>query len=103
MPTAARNKDSNYFYKLYASSTSFDVFARWNFNSVGLALMVESNDPTDVVQYSFDGKTVHGDMTPMMPSEAIVFDNRSQSVVWFRRAEPGKPVLVRIEAWRYES
>ena len=100
---AARNKDSNYFHKLHVSSIEFDVFAKWNFNSVGLALMVESNDPTDVVQYSFDGKTVHGDMTPMMPSEAIVFDNRAQSIVYFRRAEPGNPVLVRVESWRYES
>lgn len=65
--------------------------------------MVESNDVTDVIQYSFDGETVHGDMTPTMPSEGIVFDNRFQNKVWFRRVTPGDAVLVRVEAWRNES
>lgn len=98
-----RNKDINYFEKFDVSSTSFDILADWNFISIGIALMVESNDVTDVVQYSFDGKKVHGDMTPTMPSEAIIFDNRFQSKIWFRRATPGNPVVVRVEAWRHNA
>lgn len=96
-----RRKDSNFFGKYRVSSTSFEVVAIWNFTSIGIALMVESNDVTDVIQYSFDGETVHGDMTPTMPSEGIIFDNRFQSKVWFRRATPGDGVLVRVEAWRH--
>jgi len=98
-----RRKDSNFFGKYRVSSTSFEVVATWNFISVGIALMVESDLPEDVIQYSFDGETVHGDMTPRLPSEAIIFDNRFQSKVWFRRATPGDPVLVRVEAWRNEA
>jgi hypothetical protein len=96
-------KDVNYFHKFHVETTEFKMLANWNFNSVGIALMIESDDPTDVVQYSFDGETVHGDMTPKMPSEAIIFDNRSQSKIWFRRATPGGPVLTRVEAWRNEQ
>ncbi len=103
MGSLKRRKDSNFFGKYRVSSTNFEVVAIWNFTSVGIALMVESNNPADVIQYSFDGQTVHGDMTPLLPSEGIVFDNRFQSKVWFRRATPGDPVLVRVEAWRNEA
>ena len=103
MATLKRRKDNNFFGKYRVFSTNFEIIATWNFTSVGIALMVESNNPTDVIQYSFDGQTVHGDMTPLMPSEAIVFDNRFQSKVWFRRATPGDPVLVRVEAWRNDA
>jgi hypothetical protein len=105
MTTLTRRKDSNFFHKLHVSTTSFDTpqMCQWNFISIGIALMVESNDRDDVIQYSFDGKTVHGDLTPLLPSEGIVFDNRFQSKVWFRRATPGDPVLVRVEAWRNEA
>lgn len=105
MVNANRRKDNNYFEKLSVSSTTFSnlVRASWSFTSVGIALMVESNDVTDVIQYSFDGKTVHGDMTPTMPSEGIIFDNRFESKVWFRRATPGAAVVVRVEAWRHSA
>lgn len=98
-----RRKDTNYFGKFEVSSGSFDVMAKWSFNSVGIAIMVESNDVTDVVQYSFDGINVHGDMTPTLPSEAIIFDNRHQSSIYLRRAIPGPSVTVRIEAWRHQA
>lgn len=98
-----RFKDVNFFTKLYVSNTEFSdsVKASWKFISIGIALMVESNDPSDVVQYSFDGINVHGDMTPTFPSEAIIFDNRFHSAVWFKRESSGAPVAVRIEAWRH--
>lgn len=104
MGSLDRRKDVNFFDKIYVSSTVFsDHKVAWNFTSVGIALMVESDNQADVIQYSFDGKTVHGDMTPRRPSEGIVFDNRFQNKVWFRRATPGDPVLVRVEAWRHQA
>lgn len=98
-----RRRDSNFFDKLQVSSTSFDVDVQWNFISTGIALMVEAESVEDVVQYSFDGETVHGDMTPGKPSEAIIFDNRHQNHIWFRRESAGAPVLVRVEAWRHDA
>jgi len=102
--TLTRRRDNNFFDKLEVSSTSFsDHRLSWNFVSIGIALMVEDNDVDNVIQYSFDGETVHGDMTPTFPSEGIVFDNRHHSKIWFRRASPGVAVLVRVEAWRHDA
>lgn len=106
--TLKKWKGRNFFQKIYVSSTSFASHKiSWDFTSVGIAIMVESNDPTDVVEYSFDGdnpsQPVHGDMTPLMPSEGIIFDNRSESKIWFRCKTAGKSVLVRIEAWRCDA
>lgn len=104
MPTkASRRKDNNFFTTLTVSTDSFDVLAQWNFNSVGLALAVYSNDPTDIIEYSFDGKSVHGDMRPTFPSEAIIFDNRYVNKVWFRRRTAGTAVEVRVESWRFDA
>lgn len=103
--TLTRRKDSNYFNKVHISDTFFSVAptTSWNFASQAIALMVQSNDINDVIQYSFDGTTVHGDMVPTFPSEAIVFDNRIQSKIWFRRESSGDPVIIRVEAWRHDS
>ena len=100
-----RRRKKNYFTKLTISGTAFVAAqrAKWDFNSVGLALLVESDDSDDVVQYSFDGEEIHGDLTPLLPSEGIVFDNRYENNVWFRRATPGSPVTVRIEAWQHDA
>ena len=99
----ARFKDINFFEKLHISSTVFDTVVSWNFNSTGIALMVQSNNVNDVIQYSFNGQDVHGDMVPTYPSEAIIFDNRVANKVWFRRAAAGDSVIVRIEAWRHSA
>lgn len=93
-------RDINFFQKVSVTNTTFSVPIEWNFVSVGMALMVESNNITDVIQYSFDGVHVHGDMTPTLPSEAIIFDHRAQDKIWFRLASPGGPVAVRLETWR---
>jgi hypothetical protein len=98
-----RRKDNNYFEKFSIQTTSFDIRARWSFTSIGIALMVESHNVEDVIQYSFDGSTVHGDLSPGFPSAAIVFDNRFENTVYFRRATPGDPVVVRVEAWRHNA
>ena len=100
---SGRRKDSNFFDRFDVSSTSFDVKVSWNFTSQGLALLIYSDNSGDVIQYSFDGETVHGDMVPKTPSEAIIFDNRFQNKIWFRRATPGDSVSVRVEAWRSDA
>lgn len=96
-----RNKDTNFFSKPSVATTNFgDCCISWNFNSTGIALMVQSNQTSDAIEYSFNGTDVHGDMVPNFPSAAIVFDERYQNRIYFRRATAGVPVLVRVEAWR---
>ena len=100
-----RRRTKNFFTKLNITGTDFVEAQRavWSFNSVGIALLVESTSTSDVVQYSFDGETVHGDLTPTTASEGIIFDNRYESNVWFRRVSLGGPVLVRIESWQHSG
>ena len=99
-----RRKDKNFFKKMTVSSTNFAQHkVNWSFNSTGLALMVESDKKADRVEYSFDGETVHGDLDPVLPSQAIIFDDRHENTIWFRRASGTTSVVVRIEAWRTEA
>ena len=102
--TLKKWKNKNFFQKMNITSTNFAAhMVSWDFTSAGIALMVESNNAADVVEYSFDGTNVHGDMTPLMPSEGIIFDNRSESKIWFRRKTAGAAVLIRVEAWRCDA
>lgn len=57
------------------------------------------NEGNDVVEYSFDGNNVSGDMTPNSPTEAMFFDNRPVSRIFFRLPNGGGPATVRVEAW----
>lgn len=99
-----KRKGTNFFTKVSVSSITFSSHSvSWDFTAHGIFIMVESNHEADVVEYSFDGSELHGDMTPRLPSEAIIFDNRYVNHIWFRRASAGPPVMVRIEAWRNDS
>lgn len=101
-----RRRNKNFFAKLSISSTNFipSQRAKWDFNSNGLSFLVESDKTHDVVEYSFNGEDVHGDMTPLTPSEGIIFDGRFENNVWFRRkAESNNVVIVRVEAWQHEA
>ena len=99
-----RRKGTNFFDKVSVSSTNFSNHtASWDFMSHGIFIMVESSYLSDIIQYSFDGSEVHGDLTPRLPSEAIIFDNRYLNQIWFRQASSGPPIIVRIEAWRNDA
>jgi hypothetical protein len=52
---------------------------------------LESGGP---LEYSFNGTTLHGDMTSGESSASLLFTNRSILYVWFRGSG-----TVRIEAW----
>jgi len=100
-----RRKDHNFFSKVGVTDVTFTAAQRvkWNFTSVGIALVVESTVAGDAVQYSFDGVTVHGDMTPGFASAGIIFDNRYENNIWFRRVSAGSEVTVRVETWRHNA
>lgn len=99
-----RRKNTNFFDKVFVSTVDFaDCFVKWDFNSHGFSLMVESFNINDIIEYSFNGTDAHGDLSPSLPSGAIIFDNRSQNAIWFRLKTAGDPVLVRIEAWRNDA
>ena len=73
------------------------------FSTQGLSFINYGTNATDIVEYSFNGTTVHGDLVPFTPSASLVFDNRVASLIWFR-LKPGAtgPVDIRVEAWSKE-
>jgi hypothetical protein len=50
-----------------------------------------------VLEYSFDGETLHGDLNPADASIGSVFDYRIESNMWFRAADGYGDV--RVESW----
>lgn len=87
----------NYFKKVTITNTAFTTSpdANFGFNASGLSLL---NRGSIVVEYSFDGENVHGDLNPSDPSVGVTFDQRAENKVWLRLAIAGS-AEVRIEAW----
>lgn len=90
----------SFFKKPTISTTNFsDNYLSWQFVSSGLVLSVESNTAANVVQYSFDGVNIDGDLTPGQYSAGLTFTGRYVSGVWLRLAPGASAVPVRVEAW----
>lgn len=99
---AARDKiefgrDHNFFEKTTVNDAAFPDSANVLINVRYVNGFSLVNEGSAVVEYSFNGNTVHGDLTPGTPTEAIFFDNRRVSKIWFRTASAGQ--IVRVEAW----
>jgi len=90
----------NFFNRVSVTSTVFEDHKRsWDFNSAGIMILNESTTSGDIVQYSFDGVTVHGDTVPGTVAAGLAFDNRIESAIFFRLASAGSAVSIRVEAW----
>lgn len=85
--------DFNFFQKVTVTSGTFtsncDIIIP--FSTYTITFQLESGGP---VEYSFNGNTLHGDMTSGKASANLVFENRVASKIWFRGSG-----LVRVEAW----
>lgn len=85
--------DYNFFQKITVSNGSFNHLSDLliPFSTYTVTFQLESAGP---VSYSFNGNTVHGDMTLTLPSANLTFQNRVISGIWFKGAG-----VVRVEAW----
>jgi len=90
-------KDFNFFDKLVITATSFqneaDVVIRFR----GPQRLHFSLEAGTTVEYSFNGNTVHGDMTTSQASAERDFGVRAGKKIWFR--VPSGSATVRVEAW----
>lgn len=88
----------NYFNNILVDGYNFPSSAQADFNfiSAGIALLNRSNY---VIEYSFNGIDLHGDLRPTEASRGLIFDNRNESKMWFRAADGYG--TVRIEAWSW--
>ena len=90
----------NFFDRFSVTTTDFaDSRRSWDFNSAGIMLLNESSVTAEVIQYSFNGVDLHGELRPNSPSAGLAFDNRTESSIYFRLATAGSGVVIRVEAW----
>lgn len=92
--------DYNFFQKLSVANVG-----TFNHNSDMLILFPTQtvmflNEGTGIVEFSFNGNTVHGELNSATPSTGLVFDNRIISGIWFRvQTGSTAPILVTVQAW----
>ena len=92
--------DYNFFQKL--SVTNVGTF---NHNSDMLITFSTQtvmflNLGSGVVEFSFNGNTVHGELNSANPSAGLAFDNRVISGIWFRvQAGSTAPINISVQAW----
>lgn len=86
----------NYFFNELVDAYDFPTIPQVNFdfNSEGFTLI---NRGLWVIQYSFDGSTLHGDLDPSDATKGLAFDARTESKIWFRVIDGYS--IVRVEAW----
>lgn len=88
----------NFFDRFTVSTSNFsDTPVSWNFISCGIALLNEGASG-NIVEYSFDGVNVHGDMDPDKPTAGMMFDARHLNKLYLR-LKSGTSAAVRVEVW----
>lgn len=90
-------RDFNFFDTKTISAVAFATDADIVINIKNVRNLIMTNYGTAVVEYSFNGTTVHGDMRFGTPTAHLVFNGRAVSKVWFR--VPSSTAEVRVEAW----
>jgi len=90
--------DFNFFHVITVSNATFNNLSDLYipFSTYTVTFQLQSGAGTPAVQYSFNGNTVHGDMTLTLPSQNLVFQNRVISGIWFKAPSAA---VVRVEAW----
>jgi len=86
----------NYFDVVTVDGYDFPVVPQANFSFLSTAISF-LNRSSYVIEYSFDGTTLHGDLNPSDSSSGVMCDNRVESKVWFRAVDGYGDV--RVEAW----
>lgn len=89
-------RDFNYFKRVTSVTAGGAAFATdcdvmIPISTQALTFNLESGS---FIEYSFNGNTVHGDMTAGLASANLKFDNRVVSKIWFRGTG-----IIRVEAW----
>lgn len=92
-----KGKDYNYFARLPISSSSFSTNSDVTFAFSGNPSFSLINEGSGVIEYSFNGSSVAGDLVPGTPSAAMAFNHRGYSSVWFK-LKSGSASNLRIEA-----
>lgn len=101
-------RDFNFYKKIEVIATDFgsdsvdgqqpDTII--TFPTQSIMFLNEESGAGKVVEYSFNGNHVHGELDPELPSKGLVFDDRVASLIWFRiKSGSTGPITIRIDAW----
>ena len=104
IPKITRGKDYNHFDKVTVTvppGSDFhdvsDTLFPFRCAQMTFSLLL---DGYGTVEYSFTGIDVHGELVAGTPAEAIFFDNRVVTGIWFRAGTPDAVgSTVRVEGW----
>ena len=99
-----QGSDFNFFTKVTITSGTFggDSVSGQQpaviipFSTNGFMLLNE--DGTSVVEVSYNGTTLHDELNPAFSSKSITYDNRVNSLIWFR-LKSGSSAVISIRAW----
>lgn len=88
----------SFFQKFTVTGANFNSDGyQFGFVSNGLILSNEG-ETGNIVEYSFDGIHVHGELDPSAATKCITCPNRQECVI-FLRLKDGTSAIVRVEAW----
>lgn len=98
-------RDFNFYKKVSVTNTDFqdtyDCIITFPTQSV-MFLNENTVANGNVVEYSFNGNIVHGELDTTLPSRGMVFDSRPISKIWFRvKNGSSGPIIIRIDAWSF--
>lgn len=97
----------NYYNRVAVSRTNFGTAADGYiydclipFSTAGFSFLNEGTTTSHVVEYSFDGVNVHGEINPTLPNRYSKFDHRVACKIWFRvKSGSTGPITIAVEAW----
>lgn len=93
-------RDKNYYQQITVS-----IVGNWNtncdtvitFTTQGVQFL---NMGSGIIEYSFNGNTVHGQLNSADASSGLTFDQRVVSKIWFRvKTGSTGPITVSVQAW----
>jgi hypothetical protein len=112
-----KGRDYNFFRRVAVSNTTFGVNIDGYLPGVdgyypdviitfptvnGGVIFTTLESGADIVEYSFNGNTVHGELIPGATSDRrnLVFYHRNVSTIWFRvKSGSTGPIDIIVEAW----
>jgi hypothetical protein len=101
----SNGRDFNFFEKLPITATTFGGTTQTGaqpdmiitFPTQGVQML---NLGSGVLEYSFNGTFVHGELNSANASVGLTFDGRTISKIWFRvQAGSSGPINVSVQAW----
>ena len=97
----------NFYQKLSVTNTTFGVATDgyapdilFQFITHTVMFFNENTGSGKVVEYSFNGFDVHGELDAALTSKNLEFDDRVIPKIWFRvKSGSSGPITIRVDAW----